>query len=113
MKIIALLACAVALVTVTGPAFAKYDCDNGFKNHMAKMSIYIDKTSGYELSDAVRKSLDAYDLARLVMISHPMVFGIKLNRIWPPRPANRFFTLGTVDRDKLRSRVHRAQSTIR
>lgn len=61
MKIIAFLACAVALVTVTGPAFAKYDCDNGFKNYMAKMSIYIDKTSGYELSDAVRKSLDAYD----------------------------------------------------
>ena len=28
---------------------------------MGKMSIYIDKMSGYELADAVRKSLDAYN----------------------------------------------------
>jgi hypothetical protein len=61
MKINTFVACAVALVSCSGPALAKYDCDNGFKNHMAKMSIYIDKTSGYELADAVRKSVDAYD----------------------------------------------------
>ncbi len=28
---------------------------------MGKMSIYVNKMSGYELADAVRKSLDAYN----------------------------------------------------
>ena len=28
---------------------------------LGKMSIYVDKMSGYELADAVRKSLDAYN----------------------------------------------------
>ena len=41
--------------------FAAEDCDGSFKTHMGKMSIYIDKMSGYELADAVRKSLDAYN----------------------------------------------------
>jgi len=58
LPLAALLALAVAGVS---PAFAKEDCDGGFKAHMGKMSIYIDKTSGYELADAVRKSLDAYN----------------------------------------------------
>jgi hypothetical protein len=61
MKIVTAIASAAALVLIAGPAFAKYDCDEGFKGHMAKMSIFIDKTSGYELADAVRKSLDAYN----------------------------------------------------
>lgn len=54
-------ALAVALIAITAPAFAKTDCDDGFKNHMGKMSIYVNKMSGYELADAVRKSLDAYN----------------------------------------------------
>jgi hypothetical protein len=40
---------------------AKTDCDAGFKSHMSKMSIYVDKMSGYDLADAVRKPLDAYN----------------------------------------------------
>jgi hypothetical protein len=51
----------VALLATAAPALAKTDCDGGFKNHMAKMSIYVNKMSGYELADAVRKSLDAYN----------------------------------------------------
>ena len=54
-------ALAVALLATAAPAFAKTDCDGGFKNHMSKMSIYVDKMSGYDLADAVRKSLDAYN----------------------------------------------------
>lgn len=54
-------AIAVAVMAVSAPAFAKTDCDAGFKNHMAKMTIYVDKMSGYDLSDAVRRSLDAYN----------------------------------------------------
>jgi hypothetical protein len=54
-------ALAVALIAFAAPAFAKTDCDDGFKNHMGKMSIYVNKMSGYELADAVRKSLDAYN----------------------------------------------------
>jgi hypothetical protein len=56
---------AAALVAIfaafASPAFAKEDCDAGFKTHMTKMTIYVDKMSGYELADAVRKSLDAYN----------------------------------------------------
>ena len=56
------VALAVALLATAAPALAaKTDCDGGFKNHMSKMSIYVDKMSGYELADAVRKSLDAYN----------------------------------------------------
>jgi hypothetical protein len=55
------IAIPAALLTSTAPALAKVDCDGGFKTHMAKMSIYVDKTSGYDLADAVRKSLDAYN----------------------------------------------------
>ena len=60
-----LLPAATALLAifaaVASPAFAKEDCDAGFKAHMGKMTIYVDKMSGYELADAVRKSLDAYN----------------------------------------------------
>jgi hypothetical protein len=56
-----LAALAVAFVAVSAPAFAKQSCDDGFKTHMGKMSIYVNKMSGYELADAVRKSLDAYN----------------------------------------------------
>jgi hypothetical protein len=52
---------AAALMATAVPALAKTDCDAGFKSHMSKMSIYVDKMSGYDLADAVRKSLDAYN----------------------------------------------------
>ena len=57
-----LLITAAALVLAAAiPASAKTDCDGGFKTHLTNMSIYVDKMSGYELADVVRKSLDAYD----------------------------------------------------
>lgn len=61
MRKTTLAALAFALAASGTPALAKTDCDAGFKTHMAKMSIYVDKTSGYDLADAVRKSLDAYN----------------------------------------------------
>jgi hypothetical protein len=60
MKTLSLIAATVALAAAT-PVFAATDCDGGFKTHMTNMSIYVDKMSGYELADAVRKSLDAYN----------------------------------------------------
>ena len=61
MKRIAIAALAAALLAGVTPALAKEDCDGGYKNFLGKMSIYVDKMSGYELADAVRKSLDAYN----------------------------------------------------
>ena len=61
MKSLTLAAAAAALAVFAAPAIAKEDCDGGFQGHMKKMSIYVDKMSGYELADAVRKSLDAYN----------------------------------------------------
>jgi len=61
MMKIATAALAAALLVGAAPAFAKSDCDAGYKNFLGKMSIYVDKMSGYELADAVRKSLDAYN----------------------------------------------------
>ncbi|MEQ1578094.1 MAG: hypothetical protein ABL894_10610 [Hyphomicrobium sp.] len=60
MQKLIIAAVAAVLFAGTSPAFAKEDCDAGFKTHMGKMTIYVDKMSGYELADAVRKSLDAY-----------------------------------------------------
>ncbi len=53
-------ALAAWIAAASSPALAKTDCDVGFKTHMTNMSIYVDKLSGYELADVVRKSLDAY-----------------------------------------------------
>lgn len=61
MKKLAISAVAIALLAGAAPAFAKSDCDAGYKNFLGKMSIYVNKMSGYELADAVRKSLDAYN----------------------------------------------------
>jgi hypothetical protein len=61
MKKFALAAIAASLAAVATPALAKTDCDTGYKTFLGKMSIYVDKMSGYELADAVRKSLDAYN----------------------------------------------------
>lgn len=62
MKSLSLAILASTLVAVSAPAFAaKPDCDGGYKDFLGKMSIYVDKMTGYELADAVRKSLDAYN----------------------------------------------------
>ncbi len=62
MKSISLALLTATLVAVSAPAFAaKPDCDTGYKDFLSKMSIYVDKMTGYELADAVRKSLDAYN----------------------------------------------------
>ncbi len=61
MKFLPAAALVAAFAAFASPAFAKEDCDGGFKTHMGKMSIYVDKMSGYDLADAVRKSLDAYN----------------------------------------------------
>ena len=61
MTRIATVAFAAGLIAVAGPAFAKADCDGGYKTFLTKMNTYVDKMSGYELADAVRKSLDAYN----------------------------------------------------
>jgi hypothetical protein len=62
MKSISFAIVAATLAAFSAPAFAaKTDCDGGYKTFLGKMSIYVDKMSGYELADAVRKSLDAYN----------------------------------------------------
>jgi hypothetical protein len=61
MKLLPVAAILAVFSVLATPAFAKEDCDGGFKTHMGKMTIYVDKMSGYELADAVRKSLDAYN----------------------------------------------------
>lgn len=62
MKSITFAIIASALAALSVPAFAaKTDCDAGYKNFLSSMSIYVDKMTGYELADAVRKSLDAYN----------------------------------------------------
>jgi hypothetical protein len=61
MKFLPAAALLAAVAAFGSPAVAKEDCDGGFKSHLSKMTIYVDKMSGYELADAVRKSLDAYN----------------------------------------------------
>ncbi|WP_295559624.1 hypothetical protein [uncultured Hyphomicrobium sp.] len=62
MKSISLALLTATLVAFSAPAFAaKPDCDAGYKDFLSKMSVYVDKMTGYELADAVRKSLDAYN----------------------------------------------------
>ena len=56
-----MIAMSTLVLFGAAPALAKTDCDGGFKAHMSKMSIYVDKVTGYDLADAVRKSLDAYN----------------------------------------------------
>jgi hypothetical protein len=54
------LVAALFLVGVT-PAFAKEDCNAGYKDFVGKMSSHISNVSGNELAEYVRKSLGAYD----------------------------------------------------
>ena len=51
---------ALLLFGVT-PAFAKEDCNAGYKDFLGKMSTHISKMSGDELASYIRKSLGAYD----------------------------------------------------
>jgi hypothetical protein len=62
MKSISLAILTASLVALSAPAFAaKTDCDAGYKTFLGNMSVYVNKMTGYELADAVRKSLDAYN----------------------------------------------------
>jgi hypothetical protein len=61
MKLLSAAALVAIFAAIASPTYAAEDCDGGFKTHMGKMSILINKMSGYELADVVRKSLDAYD----------------------------------------------------
>jgi hypothetical protein len=64
MRYLSIATFAALFATFASPTFAAVDCDGGFKGHMTKMTIYIDQMSGYELADAVRKSLDAYNACK-------------------------------------------------
>ena len=61
MKLLSFAAAIATAAALVSPASAKEDCDGGFKTHMGKMAVYVNNMSGYELADAVRKSLDAYN----------------------------------------------------
>ena len=52
---------AALLVAGVTPAFAKEDCNGGYKDFLGKMSSHISNMSGNELAEYVRKSLGAYD----------------------------------------------------
>jgi len=52
---------AALLVAGVTPAFAKEDCNAGYKDFIGKMSSHMSNVSGNELAEYVRKSLDAYD----------------------------------------------------
>lgn len=61
MNSLKLAAFAAAVAVFAAPAIAKEDCDGGFQGHMKKMTVYVEKVSANDLSDAIRKSLDAYN----------------------------------------------------
>jgi hypothetical protein len=52
---------AAVLVAGVTPAFAKEDCNAGYKDFIGKMSSHMSNVSGNELAEYVRKSLGAYD----------------------------------------------------
>jgi hypothetical protein len=51
---------ALLLFGVT-PAFAKEDCNAGYKDFLGKMSSHMSDVSGDQLAGYIRKSLGAYD----------------------------------------------------
>ncbi|HUJ38402.1 MAG TPA: hypothetical protein VLW88_12070 [Hyphomicrobium sp.] len=61
MKRIALSVVGALLLAGVTPAFAKEDCNAGYKDFLSKMSTHISKMSGNELAEYVKKSLGAYD----------------------------------------------------
>jgi hypothetical protein len=52
---------AALLVVGITPAFAKEDCNGGYKDFLGKMSSHMSNVSGDQLAEYVRKSLGAYD----------------------------------------------------
>ena len=52
---------AALLVVGITPAFAKEDCNAGYKDFIGKMSSHMSDVSGDELAGYIRKSLGAYD----------------------------------------------------
>ena len=60
MKMLIFGAILTACAAFSHSALA-YDCDEGFKGHMEKMQIFINRVDGYTLADALRKSLNGYD----------------------------------------------------
>jgi hypothetical protein len=61
MKRMALTVVGALLIAGATPAFAKEDCNAGYKDFLTKMSTHISKMSGNELAEYVKKSLGAYD----------------------------------------------------
>ena len=61
MKRIAIAALAAALLAGVSPAFAKEDCNGGYKDFLTKMSSHFSNMSGDELAGYIRKGLGAYD----------------------------------------------------
>jgi hypothetical protein len=61
MKRIAIAALAAALLAGATPAFAKEDCDGGYKDFLIKMSSHLSKMSGNDVVEYVRKGLAARD----------------------------------------------------
>jgi hypothetical protein len=61
MKRIAIAALAAALIASVSPAFAKEDCNGGYKDFLTKMSSHFTNMSGDELAGYIRKGLGAYD----------------------------------------------------
>ena len=52
---------AALLIAGVTPAFAKEDCNGGYKDFLGKMSSHISNMSGDELAGYIKKSLGAYD----------------------------------------------------
>ena len=52
---------AALLVAGVTPAFAKEDCNGGYKDFLTKMSSHFSNMSGDELAGYIRKGLGAYD----------------------------------------------------
>ena len=52
---------AALLVVGITPAFAKEDCNAGYKDFIGKMSSHMSDVSGDQLAGYIRKSLGAYD----------------------------------------------------
>jgi hypothetical protein len=61
MKLLPAAALIAALAAFGSPAMAKEDCDGGFKTHLGKMTVFIEKITGGDLASAVQKSIDAYN----------------------------------------------------
>ena len=61
MKRIAIAALAAALLAGVTPAFAKEDCNGGYKDFVTKMSSHFSNMSGDEIAGYIRKGLQGYD----------------------------------------------------